>query len=217
MEKNKRRFIFSVYVQDILAIPLAKLFIKLKVSANIVTFMGLIFAVSSGFLYLDQKYMYGAVFFFAALVFDSTDGRVARGTNTYSKFGAKLDAVADKIRSFFVAFCLVLSFDLSPFQSTALFTFYIILPVIRSLLSRRDPDFYDPTILFWDATPFKDWFVKKSVLGLYTGWERSVLALSIAPLFVYKIEIFIVAVALEQILFFLGSCFFRSSKIGIDL
>ena len=216
MEKNKRRFLFSVFVQDIVAIPLAKLFIRLKISANIVTSLGLLFALSSGFLYLDKKYAMGALLFFAALVFDSTDGRVARGTNTFSDFGAKLDAVADKVRSFFVAFCLVVSFDLSLLMSTALFLFYILLPVIRSLMSRRDSDFYDPTILFWDASPFKDYFIKKGILGFYTGWERSVVALSIAPLFHYNIEIFVIAIILEQLLFFLGICFFRSSKIGIN-
>jgi len=215
MEKNIRRFMFSVFVQDVIAIPLAKLFVKAKVSANVVTFLGLVFALCSGYLYLEQSYVLGSLLFFGALVFDSTDGRVARATNTFSDFGAKLDAVADKVRSFLVAFCFVWSLDLDPVFSIAIFAFYIALPIIRFISSRKEPDFYDPTILFWDATPFKDWFVKKGVLGFYTGWERSVLALTIAPLVTYKFEVFIFAVLLEQLLYVLGLCFFKDSKVGI--
>tara|TARA_B100000427_G_scaffold147118_1_gene122300 strand:- start:8516 stop:9163 length:648 start_codon:yes stop_codon:yes gene_type:complete len=215
MEKNKRRFLFSVYVQDLVAIPLAKLFIRLSCKANYVTLLGLFLAIFSGIAYLNQSYILGSIFFFGALILDSTDGRVARATNTFSKFGATLDAIADKVRSFFVAFCFLWSLDLSLASTFLFFGFYILLPIIRFLMSLKDSNFYDPTILFWDATPLKDWFVDRGVLGLYTGWERSVVALSIAPLTVYKIEIFCVAIILEQLLFILGFCFFKNHKIGI--
>lgn len=215
MEKNIRRFIFSVFVQDVIAVPLAKLFVKINVSANTVTFLGLLFALGSGYLYLEQSYVLGSLLFFGALVCDSTDGRVARATNTFSRFGATLDAVADKVRSFLVAFCFVWSLGFEPLLSISIFSFYIALPIIRFISSRKDRDFYDPTILFWDATPFKDWFVKKGVLGFYTGWERSVVALSVAPLVTCKIEVFIAAVLLEQLLYVLGLCFFKDSKVGI--
>ena len=215
MEKNKRRFLFSVYVQDLVAIPLAKLFIRLNCKANYVTLLGLFFAIFSGIAYLNQSYILGSIFFFGALILDSTDGRVARATNTFSKFGATLDAIADKVRSFFVAFCFLWSLGLSLASTCLFFGSYILLPIIRFLMSLKDSNFYDPTILFWDATPLKDWFVDRGVLGLYTGWERSVVALSIAPLTIYKIEIFCAAIILEQLLFILGFCFFKNHKIGI--
>ena len=217
MEKSKRRFIFSVFVQDLIAKPLAKIMIRLKISANFVTLLGLAFAIFSGLAYLYKFYLTGSLLFFLALVMDSTDGRVARGTNTFSDFGAKLDSLADKVRSFFVAFLFLLSLKLDLTNVMLLFGFYITLPLIRFLCIRKDKNFYDPTILFWDATPFKNWFIKKRVLGLYTGWERSVVALMIAPLSTIKIEVFIFAVLLEQILFIVGLCFFKKSKIGIEL
>lgn len=217
MEKSKRRFIFSVFVQDIIAKPLAKILIRLGVAANYVTLLGLVLALSSGFAYLYQSYLIGSLLFFTALVLDSTDGRVARGTNTFSDFGAKLDAVADKIRSFFVAFLFLLGLGLDFTNALLLFGFYISLPVVRFLLSLKDKDFYDPTILFWDATPFRHWFVKHGVLGFYTGWERSVVALLFAPLLASKIEVFIAAVLFEQALFIMGLCFFKKSKIGIEI
>lgn len=217
MEKNKRRFIFSVFVQDLIAIPLAKFLIRIRVTANTVTVVGVIFALSSGVAFLFQSYFLGSLLFFAALVLDSTDGRVARGTNTFSDFGARLDAVADKVRSFLVAFLFLLGLGLEYTDTFLLFGFYITLPVVRFIYSLTNSDFYDPTILFWDATPFSDWFVKHGVLGFYTGWERSVVALMVAPLVSNKIEIFIAAVLLEQVLFILGACFFKHAKIGIDV
>lgn len=217
MEKNKRRFIFSVFVQDLIAKPLASILIRFGVVANYVTLLGLILALSSGFAYLYQSYLVGSLLFFAALVLDSTDGRVARGTNTFSDFGAKLDAVADKIRSFLVAFLFLLGLGMDYANTFLLFGFYIILPVVRFLCSLKNKDFYDPTILFWDATPFRDWFVKHGVLGFYTGWERSVVALLFAPLVSSKIEVFVAAVLLEQALFLIGLFFFKKSKIGINI
>lgn len=214
MEKNIRRFFFSVFVQDIFAIPLARLLIRLRAKANYVTLIGLLFSIASGILYVQQNYIFGSILFFAALVLDSTDGRVARGTNTFSDFGARLDAIADKVRSFFVAFCFIWSLNYDLTVAILVFGFYILLPLTRFFMSRNDKDFYDPTILFWDATPFSDWFVRHNVWGFYNGWERSVLALAIAPLLIHKVEIFVFAVALEQLLFVLGWCFFRGSKVG---
>lgn len=215
MEKNKRRFLFSVFVQDLIAVPLAKFLIRLKFKANFVTLVGLFLAIFSGLAYLFHEYFLGSLLFFGALVLDSTDGRVARGTNSFSSFGAKLDAIADKVRSFFVAFCFLWSLEISLNSIFLFFGMYIFLPIIRAFLQRNNNDFYDPTISFWDSTPFKKWFLSKGVLGFYTGWERSVLALLIAPISIYKLEIFIVAIALENIIFFLGLIFFRHNKVGI--
>ena len=215
MEKNKRRFITSVYFQDLIAIPLARYLINKRVNANTVTMAGLVSAFISGILHLNQFYLLGALLFIVALILDSTDGRVARGTNTFSEFGAKLDSVADKVRSFFVAFCLLWSFNLSIVITLLLFGFYITLPLVRFLMARNDNDFYDPTIKFWDVTPFSNWFVKHRVLGLYTGWERAVVALVIAPVVAFKLELFVFSVLLEQLIFVIGLCIPNKHKIGI--
>ena len=215
MEKNIRRYFFSVFVQDLIAIPLARVLINFRVHPNLVTLSGLLCSIGSGILYLNHSYVIGSILFFLALVLDSTDGRVARGTNKFSDFGAKLDAVTDKIRSFLVALCFVWSLGYEWYVSALLFGFYILLPFVRMVLSRKDPGFYDPTILFWDATPFSSWFVKHGVWGVYNGWERSVVALVVAPLTLIKVELFVFAVLLEQILFILGIVFFKSSKIGV--
>lgn len=215
MEKNKRRFFLSIYVQDIVAIPLAKFLIRKKINANYITLLGLFFAILSGISYLQNFYILGSILFFSALILDSTDGRVARGLNSFSKTGAILDSISDKLRSFFVAFCFVVSLSLDLLTSASALLLYVLLPVIRFIFASYDKNFYDPTILFWDGSIFRNWFIKKGILGFYTGWERAFLALSVAPLSNYKIEIFIFAVLTEQILFLIGLIFFRNSKIGI--
>ena len=83
MEKNKRRFLFSVFIQDLIAVPLAKFLIQLKFNANLVTLVGLFLAILSGVAYICHAYILGSILLFGALVMDSTDGRVARGTNSF--------------------------------------------------------------------------------------------------------------------------------------
>lgn len=218
MEKRVRRFFLSVFVQDLFAIPFARFFIRNRVSPNLVTLIGLGCAIASGILYILKIYEVGSILFFCALIFDSTDGRVARGLDRFSELGAKLDSIADKVRSFFVAGCFILSLELVPYASLGLFLLYLILPIVRILMSRRSHgDLYDPTILFWDGTRLSGWFVQKKILGLYTGWERAAVALIVAPLMNEKVAVFVIAILLEQLIFFLGLMFFKDSKIGLKV
>ena len=62
------------------------------------------YAVVSG---MHGKFENAAIAIFVAMIFDSLDGRVARLTNTQSKFGAEFDSLADMV-SFGVAPALVM-------------------------------------------------------------------------------------------------------------
>ena len=55
---------------------------------------------------MDGRFESSAIAIFAAMIFDGLDGRVARITNTQSKFGAEFDSLADMV-SFGVAPALV--------------------------------------------------------------------------------------------------------------
>jgi len=46
---------------------------------------------------IQGKYMYAAYAILVSLVFDGLDGRIARFTNTTSKFGAEYDSLSDLI------------------------------------------------------------------------------------------------------------------------
>jgi hypothetical protein len=84
-------------------------------------------------------------------------------------------------------------------------------------MAKYQDDFYDPTILFWDASPLRGWFIRNGVIGLYTGWERVVVALIIAPLTPYFVPVFVSAIIVEQLIFVLGYIFCQRFRIGIDL
>jgi len=204
MEKKQRRFITSVYFQDLFAIPLARFLIKHKTHPNLVTFFSFLFAIASGVLYLYQNYWLGSFLFIVALILDSTDGRVARGTNTFSDFGAKLDAWSDKARSIFVALMLLISLELGAFITILIYAHYLMLPIVRPLLKKRLNLLQDPTVTFWDETIFSKWLKRHNLVGFYNGWERAVLAVAIAPLTPYPVQIFVLAVFLEQIIYVIG-------------
>jgi len=204
MEKKERRFLTSVFFQDIFAIPLARILIKNKIHPNIVTLFSLLFAVVSGFLYLEQIYWLGGLSFIIALILDSTDGRVARGTNTYSDFGAKLDAWSDKIRSIFVALMLLISLNIGIPSTLLLYAYYLFLPFLRPIVKNKLNLKQDPTVTFWDATIFSSWLKKRNLVGFYNGWERAIVVIIIAPLTPFPISVFVFAVLLEQFLYIIG-------------
>jgi len=205
MEKKQRRFISSKFIQDPFAIPLARIFIAAGISANVVTCAGIVAAGVSGFLYLDGNYVMGAIVFFVALVLDSVDGRVARATNTFSSFGAKLDAIADKTRSIIVAACFLVSLELQLVTTFALFAFYLTTPLLRATIWRGRAFGRDPSIVLWDSTPIQPWLIRQEVFGPYTGWERSMVCLLVAPISPFPVFVFVTGVVAEQLVV-LGGC-----------
>ena len=205
MEKKQRRFMSSKFIQDPFAVPLARIFIAAGISANMVTCAGIFAAGMSGFCYLNGSYNTGAVAFFVALVLDSTDGRVARATNTFSSFGAKLDAIADKTRSFVVAACFLISLNLELLTTIMLFVYYLTTPLLRATIWRDKGFGHDPAIVFWDSMPIQSWLAKHKVFGPYTGWERSIVCLLVAPISPYPVFVFVTGVVAEQIAVF-GGC-----------
>jgi phosphatidylglycerophosphate synthase len=204
MEKKKLRFFTSVYVQDIFAIPLAKYLVTKNMNPNVITLFGLLSSILAGIFYYYNNYYFGSGLFFIALILDSTDGRVARGLGKYSKYGAQLDAIADKIRSVFVMVCLVIGLLGISVESLIIIIFYLTLPLLRPFVSRMLNIDYDPTEYYWYSTKYTTFLKENNLCGLYNGWERAVLALMIGPLTSIPIQILIVSVVLEDIIYLVG-------------
>lgn len=202
MEKNKPRFIASVYVQDIIAKPLAVTLINLKIHPNYITILAIILSVLSGVLYLLNHTVLGGFMFFLALILDSTDGRVARGLQKFSKFGAKLDSFGDKFRSILVLSCIVAAQNISIWYGVTICIFYCFLPFYRLFIHRGNS--IDPLQVYWNNSRFKTWLSDRNLVGLYTGWERAIICCIVAPQTSEPIIIIIFAVLLEQILFVMG-------------
>ena len=69
-----------------------------KYIANIITDSRIIFSLSLVFIPLSSAWFY--IFYFLCGLTDMIDGAIARKTGTASKFGAKLDTVADFVFMF---------------------------------------------------------------------------------------------------------------------
>lgn len=107
--------------------PFAKAARSLGLHPNLITIVGLIFAILSGyFLFLKQP-IYATVLLLISGAFDLLDGFFARSSGLRSRFGGTLDAVSDRYGEFLVgigaAFGGYVSWELS-----ALTIFSMILP-----------------------------------------------------------------------------------------
>lgn len=81
--KRKRRFKKNRFRRGIYILP------NIFTSLNI--FCGFYAIISA----IDGRYVVAAVSILIAVVFDALDGKIARATNTASKFGAEYDSLAD--------------------------------------------------------------------------------------------------------------------------
>ena len=197
----------SVYVQDIFAVPLAKSLIAKKINPNHVTGVVILASLVSGLAFLKGFAILGSSLFFISLVLDSTDGRVARAQNRFSKFGAYLDDIGDKFRSIYVLTLILIGLDINTDLLVIVFSMYVTLPFVRLFIKFFNKDFIDPTVIFWHSMPGKGWLISKRIVGYFTGWERAAIACIIAPLTNFTVEIILLVVIFEQITFVFGVFF----------
>src|ERR1022692_636376 len=67
-----------------------------RVHPNVLTFIGLLINIWAAFLFAAGKFMWAGVVLIAAGLFDMVDGRVARETNRFTRFGGFFDSVLDR-------------------------------------------------------------------------------------------------------------------------
>ena len=102
------------YVVHPISAVIAKTAIKLGISANIISFIGLGAGWLAAYFYYQQPalgfVLAGFLSMFAWHVFDGADGRVARATGTSSAFGRIIDGICDHLvfGAVYIAFVLYL-------------------------------------------------------------------------------------------------------------
>ncbi|MEI6092092.1 MAG: CDP-alcohol phosphatidyltransferase family protein [bacterium] len=89
--------------------PFVKLFIRMGITPNIITLIGLSISISSGFFFWQERWGLAGWIMIAGGVFDLFDGRVARATNKVTKAGAYLDSVTDRYSDGFILAGLTLA------------------------------------------------------------------------------------------------------------
>ncbi|QIX26927.1 CDP-alcohol phosphatidyltransferase family protein [Nocardioides sp. JQ2195] len=78
--------------------PIARLFIKLGISADAVTLVGTLGVCTGALVFFPQGKLLAGVLFITAFVFsDLIDGHMARVTGKTNRFGAFLDSTLDRI------------------------------------------------------------------------------------------------------------------------
>jgi phosphatidylglycerophosphate synthase len=88
----------------------AKPFIWLKINPNIVSVLGLVFAIVGAFFVVQQNWLFAFVFFVLAPAMDFVDGEVARVLKKQSNWGNYFETMIDK----FVDFAMLGSFVFVP-------------------------------------------------------------------------------------------------------
>jgi len=87
------------------SIPLTRQLVKLPISANHVTLAGFALALLAGWAFSFGGYWWGiagALFYYASMILDCSDGEVARAKLTASPFGAWLETATDYLSYFAV-------------------------------------------------------------------------------------------------------------------
>jgi CDP-diacylglycerol--glycerol-3-phosphate 3-phosphatidyltransferase len=82
--------------------PVVKLAMKLNLSPNAVTLIGLIITLLASYFYAKGYFRIAGLILLLAGLCDAIDGEVARKANKVSKFGAFLDSTIDRFEEFFV-------------------------------------------------------------------------------------------------------------------
>ena len=89
--------------------PIARVFIALRISADLLTLAGFGVAVAAAWLLADGRLLLGGVVMLGGAVLDMFDGAVARLSGKASTFGAFFDSVMDRLAEAAVLFGLAVS------------------------------------------------------------------------------------------------------------
>lgn len=98
-------------------IPIAKFLIKLRLSPNSVTLIGLTLAIISAYFIADTSinnhFLFAAIIMFLSGIMDLFDGAVARLTDNVTKLGAFIDSLSDRIGEIAIFLGLTIYFSMN--------------------------------------------------------------------------------------------------------
>jgi len=89
--------------------PFASFMIRLHISPNMLTFLGLLFALCSSIQIIFGNAIYGGILILISGFFDVMDGFVARMTGSSSSLGEFLDSVFDRFSDALIISSVILS------------------------------------------------------------------------------------------------------------
>ena len=87
----------NIFVYRYFTVPLAKALFRIQVSPNRITFLSLIFGLTAAVLFSIGYVHFAVAMFLTSYILDAVDGKIARMTGNYSKYGAWFDIFVDRI------------------------------------------------------------------------------------------------------------------------
>ena len=93
---EKFRQIVRSYTREIYEIPISKALIKLGLTPNMITFIGLVITIFGSYFIYQGEFLIGGIIVAFGTILDSIDGAMARLTENESVFGDLLDSVIDR-------------------------------------------------------------------------------------------------------------------------
>jgi len=91
------------------SIPYGRLCVRLGLTPNILTVLGLVTAAVTGVAFWQQRFILGVVLMLATSLLDMLDGATARAGNLGTTFGGVLDHNFDRVGEFLILLGIVLS------------------------------------------------------------------------------------------------------------
>ena len=107
MNRTSARRAVSSYLEE----PVARFLVKLGLTPNAVTLLGLFVAGAAAYLLSVGYFWAGGIVLLFAGIFDLFDGALARMTNRVSSFGALLDSVADRVSEVIILLGLLIYYS----------------------------------------------------------------------------------------------------------
>ena len=124
---------FSTFVLRKISKAFTRIALTLKLKPNIITVISFLVGVFAAIEFSRSNYILGAILLQFSLILDCVDGEVARYTKQFSRFGAWLDALSDRVKEFMAIGGLAYSVQGSVENIWLLATLALILQTVKHI------------------------------------------------------------------------------------
>ena len=124
---------FSTFVLRKISKAFTRIALTLKLKPNIITVISFLVGVFASIEFSRSNYILGAILLQFSLILDCVDGEVARYTKQFSRFGAWLDALSDRVKEFMAIGGLAYSVQDSVENIWLLATLALILQTVKHI------------------------------------------------------------------------------------
>ena len=93
---------FLMLLISYLVYPLSHILVKLKIKANLITFISLFLAIYASYQFILGNFKYFTIFWILSILLDFCDGQVARISKILNKTAFNFDSLSDLLKIFII-------------------------------------------------------------------------------------------------------------------